>query len=46
MDLDLILSSLKKIENLDKIEALAIVMQQQSEYLDIKVYNYQQLSII
>ena len=40
MDLDLILGSLKITKDLDKIEALAIVMQQQSEYLDIKVYNY------
>ena len=40
MDFDLILNSLKRIESLDKVEALAIVMQQQSEYLEIKVYNY------
>ena len=40
MDLGLILGSLKNMDNLDKIETLAFVMQQQSEYLEIKVYNY------
>lgn len=43
MDLDLVLDALASNKNLDKIETLAFVMRQQAEYLDIKIYNYQQL---